>query len=92
MSGAGLANRCLKIPEILILVYGFLKKSEAYFLARYCRGYLDFGLDRIWSDIDSFIPLMACLPEDLLDYVPGNIGKYSLLVRDIFPTPRLSST
>ena len=56
---------CLRIPEVLRLIYDELDKRTSLSLALTCKAFLEPGLDRIWRNITSFKPLMACIAEDI---------------------------
>ncbi|KAJ3500852.1 hypothetical protein NMY22_g19122 [Coprinellus aureogranulatus] len=58
-------NHCLRVSEVVSTVYAFLQPKHALDLALTCRTLLEPGLDEIWRDIQSFDPLIACMPEDL---------------------------
>ncbi|KAF5332856.1 hypothetical protein D9611_005395 [Ephemerocybe angulata] len=58
-------DRCIWIPEILTLICNDLDPKTALSAALTSRAFLEPALDKLWHTIDSFQPLIACLPEDL---------------------------
>ncbi|KAF6753203.1 hypothetical protein DFP72DRAFT_902184 [Ephemerocybe angulata] len=58
-------DRCIWIPEILTLICNDLDRKSALSAALTSRAFLEPALDKLWHTIDSFRPLIACLPEDL---------------------------
>lgn len=59
-------HRCLRVLEVAGRIANHLDAEDALNLAVTCRTLLEPGLDRVWRNIDSFEPLIACLSEDLL--------------------------
>ncbi|KAJ3511785.1 hypothetical protein NMY22_g15543 [Coprinellus aureogranulatus] len=57
---------CLGIPEVLCCICDALDESTALSVALVCTAFSDPALDRVWSNLTSFKPLVACLPDDLL--------------------------
>lgn len=57
---------CLEIVEILQFICDKLDRKNAFHLALAARAFLEPALDRIWHELDSFAPLVSCLPEDLV--------------------------
>ena len=62
---------CLRIPEVMHLVCGEVDKPTALALALTCKTFLDPALDRLWNEIYSFDPIIACLSSDLVKTVSG---------------------
>jgi hypothetical protein len=60
-----IVEECLRIPEVLRLIYDELDKRTSLSLALTCKAFLEPGLDRIWRNITSFKPLIGCIPEDI---------------------------
>ena len=81
---------CLRIPEVQRLIYDELDKRTSLSLALTCKAFLEPGLDRIWRNITSFKPLIACIPEELwrLDVLPvpkrGGFNIFMVRVRLVF--------
>ncbi|KAJ3528715.1 hypothetical protein NMY22_g9290 [Coprinellus aureogranulatus] len=59
---------CLLLPEIVHRISDELDSKSTFPFALGCRAFLEPGLDRLWSDLDSFDPIIACLPEDLFKF------------------------
>jgi hypothetical protein len=60
-------DECLSIPEILPLLCDGLEAKDLLSTALSCRAYLEPALDKLWYHVKSFKPLIACLPEDLVE-------------------------
>ncbi|KAF6761317.1 hypothetical protein DFP72DRAFT_37495 [Ephemerocybe angulata] len=69
----------LQIPEVLHLICDELDRSSALAMSLTCRAFLEPGLDSLWRSLDSFEPLLACLPVDLWRIEQKNIRDRSTL-------------
>ncbi|KAF6761375.1 hypothetical protein DFP72DRAFT_842932 [Ephemerocybe angulata] len=58
-------DQALHVPEVVRTVCNYLKEKEACAMALSHRAFLEPGLDCLWRSIDSYEPLLACLPDDL---------------------------
>lgn len=58
-------HRCLEILEILGRIAEYLTPKEASQFALTRRAFLGPGLDKVWLQIRSFEPLIACLPHGI---------------------------
>lgn len=58
-------ERCLQIPEIIRSICDEATSKTALSIALASRDFLQPGLDSIWSEIDDFEAIVACLPSDL---------------------------
>ena len=57
---------CLEVVDVLQFICDELDRKSAFHLALASRAFLEPALDRIWHELDSFAPLVSCLPEDLV--------------------------
>ncbi|KAF6753228.1 hypothetical protein DFP72DRAFT_902267 [Ephemerocybe angulata] len=58
-------NQCLGVAEIQSLICENLDRKSALAMALTAHAFLEPALNEIWHTVDSFRPLIACLPEDL---------------------------
>jgi F-box-like len=61
---------CLQIPEIIRAIFSWLSQDDGGTLAALsltCRNFYEPASDRLWSDLPSVVPLVRCLPDDLLE-------------------------
>ncbi|KAF6753323.1 hypothetical protein DFP72DRAFT_902750 [Ephemerocybe angulata] len=63
----------LQIPEVVRSICNELDRSSALAMSLTCRAFLEPGLDSLWHSLDSFEPLLACLPADLWRIEQKNI-------------------
>jgi hypothetical protein len=56
-------KQCLRVCEIRRLICGQLQgRSECYAMALTCTSFKDAALDALWYHLDSFEPIISCLP------------------------------
>ncbi|KAF6753306.1 hypothetical protein DFP72DRAFT_1171094 [Ephemerocybe angulata] len=55
----------LQIPAVIRSICDHLDRRSALAMSLTRRAFLDPGLDSVWYSLDSFEPLLACLPTDL---------------------------
>jgi hypothetical protein len=60
-------DACLSIPEILPLLCDGLEAKDLLSTALSCQAFLEPALDKLWYHAKAFRPLIACLPEDLVE-------------------------
>lgn len=60
-------HRCLRIPEIRTEIFGLLRKGDCAALARTCKLFYNEAMDVLWADLQSLLPLVRCMPPDLVD-------------------------
>ena len=63
----------LQIPEVVHIICDELDEDSAFSLGMSHKGFLEPALDKRWRHLTSFMPLVACLPDDLLkadEWVP----------------------
>ncbi|KAF5332683.1 hypothetical protein D9611_005321 [Ephemerocybe angulata] len=69
-------DQCLQIPDIVDSICAHTTRKTAFSMALTCHSFLEPSLNRIWRDIDSFAPLLACLPPNAfqVEYraIPGS--------------------
>lgn len=58
---------CLQIPEVVHIICDELDEDSALSLGIAHKGFLEPALDKRWRHLTSFMPLVACLPDDLLE-------------------------
>ncbi|KAF5332873.1 hypothetical protein D9611_005374 [Ephemerocybe angulata] len=58
-------NQCLGVAEIQSLICENLDRKSAFAMALTAHAFLEPALNEIWRTVDSFRPLIDCLPEDL---------------------------
>ncbi|KAF6761341.1 hypothetical protein DFP72DRAFT_959293 [Ephemerocybe angulata] len=63
----------LQIPEVVRSICNELDRSSALAMSLTCRAFFEPGLDSLWHSLDSFEPLLACLPADLWRIEQKNI-------------------
>jgi len=88
---------CLRTPELLLNIFQYVRDSDDPHddglnrgtlagLARTCRDFTEPALDTLWYSMDSFLPLLRCLPAHALaiDIVQSRrtqlLGPYPKLV------------
>ena len=60
-------HECLRIPEIRGEIFGTLNSVDCSVLARTCRLFYSDAMDVVWADLQSLIPLVRCMPADVVD-------------------------
>ena len=66
-------DHCLRIPEVVDYICLALSGRNALSMGLAHKTFLEPALDSLWRQINSFKPLMSCLPSDLLSVeVRGN--------------------
>ncbi|KAF6749338.1 hypothetical protein DFP72DRAFT_545480 [Ephemerocybe angulata] len=58
-------NQCLGVAEIQSLICENLDRKSAFAMALTAHAFLEPALNEIWRTVDSFRPLIDCLPDDL---------------------------
>jgi hypothetical protein len=60
-------HRVLLIDEVMVQILTNLgRSSEVATMARVCRAFNELASDVIWKEIDSILPLIMCMPIDLV--------------------------
>jgi hypothetical protein len=68
MSPTTAMSRTLQCPELCRLIceeIGSDDKRTLFRLSISCRRFMEPALDVLWYKLDSFVPLMLCMPKDL---------------------------
>ncbi|KAF6749330.1 hypothetical protein DFP72DRAFT_1173686 [Ephemerocybe angulata] len=58
-------HQCLSIPEVIRHICDEADLKTSLSMALTSRAHLDPALDRIWAHLDSFEPIISCLPSNL---------------------------
>ncbi|KAF6749339.1 hypothetical protein DFP72DRAFT_545483 [Ephemerocybe angulata] len=58
-------EQCMQISEIVALICSVATKGSALSIGLTSRQFLEPALDSVWQTIDSFEPLIKCLPTDI---------------------------
>lgn len=58
---------CLRIPEIVEEVVSYCAPGTSYHLSVTCRTFYSPATDALWESLESFVPLVKCMPSDLLE-------------------------
>jgi hypothetical protein len=59
-------HHCLNIGEIVRVIFGLVDaKGDLAALAATCELFRDLALELLWASLDSFAPLIRCLPDDI---------------------------
>ncbi|KAJ3514212.1 hypothetical protein NMY22_g14817 [Coprinellus aureogranulatus] len=71
-------DRCIRVPEIVQIICDHLAVSprSCRSMALASRMFLEPALDNLWHSIDSFEPLIACLPDGSVEEVEMFEGEY----------------
>ncbi len=60
-------HECLRISEIRAEIFNTLQPADCAVLARTCKLFHHEAMDAVWADLQSLLPLVRCMPVDLLD-------------------------
>lgn len=60
------ARRALHVYEIIAMVAAYLSRADMLSLALSYRGFYEPVMDRMWRVLPSLVPLLRCLPEELV--------------------------
>lgn len=72
-------HQCLYIPEIVAEIAGNSPRRTNCKLALTCRAFYGPAMDIIWKSLETFIPMIECMPRDLLA-VTRPEGTYTQIV------------
>ena len=78
-------DHCLKIPEVIRLIYDGIDSDSAYSMSLVARRFVEPALDIRWQMLPCLMPIIWCLPDDLWaikrkDDVPSS-GSAKFVVR-----------
>ena len=57
-------HRCLRIQDVLSIIFQCLSKASLAQLARTCTTFRDPALNILWRTQYTLLPLLRCLPQD----------------------------
>ncbi|KAI0091031.1 hypothetical protein BDY19DRAFT_933274 [Irpex rosettiformis] len=63
-------HRCLHLAEIQTLIFKRLTRSDCTRLARTCTFFYNEATNVVWSNVESWVPFIWCMPPDLVVYTP----------------------
>ncbi|KAI0091029.1 hypothetical protein BDY19DRAFT_1046790 [Irpex rosettiformis] len=64
---AGGPHQCLRVADIQALIFKYLKCNDCIRLARTCTFFYNEASNVIWSEVESWIPFVLCMPSDLVE-------------------------
>ncbi|KAI0091030.1 hypothetical protein BDY19DRAFT_933272 [Irpex rosettiformis] len=71
-SRQGSPHRCLHLAEIQTLIFKRLTRRDCARLARTCTIFYNEASNVIWSNVESWVPFIWCMPPDLVEYTPND--------------------